>query len=178
MANDLLEYRGYHGSVDFSAEDEIFHGKVQFIESLLIYYGTSVNEIKKEFHDTVDSYLAFCEQNGKEPNKPYTGSFNVRTGPDLHRAAAIAAMKSGKKLNEYVRLAIQEKVDFDNGKVSEATRMASPFRDFLLVESFTSSRVSTITGARAHIAESRQTDIPPEASQATKKTDKPQFSLQ
>ena len=46
---------------------------------------------------------------GKQPNKPFKGSFNVRVGPNLHRAAVIAAGE--KKLNQFVCEAIEEKLE-------------------------------------------------------------------
>ena len=36
-------------------------------------------------------YLEFCAETGKQPEKPFKGSFNVRIGADLHRKATLAA---------------------------------------------------------------------------------------
>ena len=101
MNNDL-EYKGYSGSVEFSAEDKRLFGKVLFVESLLMYSGESVAELESAFQETVDSYLAFCAETGRQPNKPYSGTFNVRTGEDLHRQSAMSGHKLGMSLNEFV----------------------------------------------------------------------------
>ena len=109
--SDDLEYKGYRGSVEYSGEDRVFFGKVLFVDSLLMYHGTSVDEIEQAFKKTVDHYLALCKKTGRTPNKPYSGSFNVRIGSDLHRKAVQAAYNKKINLNEYVTNAIQSAVD-------------------------------------------------------------------
>lgn len=94
MSNDL-EYKGYIGSVEFSAEDKRLFGKVLFIDSLLMYSGESIRELEAAFHETVDAYLELCAAKGREPNKSYSGSFNIRIGSDLHRKCAIEAHRRG-----------------------------------------------------------------------------------
>jgi hypothetical protein len=39
--NNTIEYKGYIGSVEFSAEDQVFYGKVQGIRSLISYLSTT-----------------------------------------------------------------------------------------------------------------------------------------
>jgi predicted HicB family RNase H-like nuclease len=111
IVSDDLEYKGFQGSIEYSAEDRLFFGKVLFIDSLLMYHGASVDEIDHAFKEAVDNYLAHCERAGKSPNKPYSGSFNVRVGTELHRKAAQAARKSGVPLNVYVTQAISAAVE-------------------------------------------------------------------
>ncbi|MBI5119627.1 MAG: hypothetical protein HZA67_01370 [Rhodospirillales bacterium] len=60
--SDLIEHRGYFGSVHFSAEDVVFHGRLEFIRDLVTYEGTTVKGLKRAFHDAVDDYLIFCAQ--------------------------------------------------------------------------------------------------------------------
>lgn len=105
-----LEYHGYTGSVEFSAEDDCLFGKIEFVDDLIMFDGTSVAEIKRAFHAAVDSYLNLCKSQGKEPNPSFKGSFNVRIDRDLHRRAAIAAKQKGITLNEFVKESISEKL--------------------------------------------------------------------
>jgi predicted HicB family RNase H-like nuclease len=100
--SDFLKYKDYQGSVEFSSEDRLFFGKVLFIDSLLMFHGSSVEEIEKSFHDTVDAYIKYCTKNGKPLNKPYSGSFNVRVGPEMHKQAAQTAASLGISLNQYI----------------------------------------------------------------------------
>ena len=43
--NNIMEYKGYVGSVEFSESDGVFFGKVQGIRSLISYEGTSATEL-------------------------------------------------------------------------------------------------------------------------------------
>lgn len=104
--NDILQYKGYYASVHFSADDEVFYGKLLGIDDLVNFEGDSVKQLKKAFHEAVDDYLETCEELGKEPNKTYKGSFNVRISTDLHKEAAIFASVHNISLNDFVKTAI------------------------------------------------------------------------
>jgi len=104
--NDILQYKGYYASLHFSSEDEVFYGKILGIDDLVNFEGASVKELKKAFHEAVNDYLETCEELGKEPNKTYKGSFNVRIPTDLHKAAAISAAILNVSLNDFVRIAL------------------------------------------------------------------------
>ena len=81
---NLLEYKGYYGSVEYSREDALLYGKVLGINSLISYEGESGAELPQEFDGAVDDYLEVCAETGTEPEKTYKGSFNVRIAPQLH----------------------------------------------------------------------------------------------
>jgi predicted HicB family RNase H-like nuclease len=107
---DVLEYKNYYAEVHFNSDDEVFFGKIIGINDLISFEGTTVRELKKAFHEAVDDYLQTCEQLGKEPEKTYKGSFNVRISPDLHRKAARYATLKKMTLNEFVKFAIDKMV--------------------------------------------------------------------
>ncbi len=104
--NDILQYKDYIGSIHFSSEDEVFYGKIVGIDDLVSFEGASVKELKKSFHEAVEDYLESCKEIGKEPNKTYKGTFNIRIGADLHRDAALFAAINNISLNDFVRTAI------------------------------------------------------------------------
>jgi len=106
-----LHYKDFVGSVQFSEEDAVFHGKIVGIKSLVTFEGDSVHAITEDFHQAVDEYLEFCAENGQEPEKPFKGSFNVRVGAELHRKAALTASAQGVSLNALVESAIRQAVN-------------------------------------------------------------------
>ncbi len=108
--NKLLEYNGYYASVDFSAEDEVFHGKLIGINDLVTFEGDSVMELKSAFHEAVEDYLETCKEINKSPDKTYKGSFNVRIPSELHRRAALYASMQKLSLNDFVRKAIDSTI--------------------------------------------------------------------
>ena len=108
--SDSMTYKGYIGTVRYSEEDEVFHGKIEAINDLIMFEGTSVKELKKAFHEAVDNYLETCREMGREPQKPFKGSFNVRIPSELHRKAVERATRMGVSLNQLVQKALEEKV--------------------------------------------------------------------
>jgi predicted HicB family RNase H-like nuclease len=109
MSNNL-HYKNYSGSLEFSEEDAVFHGRVIGIKDTISFEGDNVADLIQDFHAAVDEYLDFCTENGKEPEKPYKGSFNIRIGEELHRDAAIEAATRGISLNALVESAIRQTV--------------------------------------------------------------------
>ena len=108
--SDSMTYKGYIGTVHYSEEDEVFHGKIEAINDLIMFEGTSVRELKKSFREAVDDYLETCKEMGREPQKSFKGSFNVRIPSDLHRKAVERATRMGVSLNQLVQKALEEKV--------------------------------------------------------------------
>jgi predicted HicB family RNase H-like nuclease len=107
----MLEYNGYIGSVEYSDEDEVLHGRLEFIRDLVTYEATDAKGLKQAFHEAVDDYLALCAEEGRKPDVPLKGSFNVRPGRDLHRRAMIVARRKGLNLNAVVSEALQRYLD-------------------------------------------------------------------
>ncbi len=104
--NNCMKYKNFYGSVEYSDEDECFYGKVLGINSLILFEGESVTELKKSFHEMVDEYLEDCKRKGESPEKTYKGSFNVRVTPELHKRAVLRAADEGISLNTLVEKAI------------------------------------------------------------------------
>jgi predicted HicB family RNase H-like nuclease len=105
--SSMLEYKGYLGSVEYSDEDEVLHGRLEFIRDLVTYEGEDAKSIKAEFQEAVDDYLELCEAEGRKADIPLKGSFNVRPGRDLHRRAMIYAKRRGTNLNAVVSDALR-----------------------------------------------------------------------
>jgi len=104
--NDLLQYKGYYAEIHFSAEDEVFYGKLIGINDLVNFEADSVKGLKKAFKETVEDYLETCRNLNKAPDKTYKGSFNVRIPSELHKEAALFAAIKKITLNDFVRYAI------------------------------------------------------------------------
>ena len=107
---DSMEYNGYFGSVHYNDDDKIFYGKVEFIRALVSYEGTDVHSLRAAFEEAVDDYLEFCKETGKQPEKSFKGSFNLRLDPELHRQLVSNAMSEGKTLNTFVKDLLQRAV--------------------------------------------------------------------
>ncbi len=113
--SNIMNYKGYTGSVEFSEADGVFYGKVMGIRALISYEGETAKELVDDFHGAVDDYLSLCEDEGKEPEKAYKGSFNVRISPELHRNAAIFAAAHQMSLNSFVENAVSNELAMQRG---------------------------------------------------------------
>ena len=107
---NTMTYKGYIGSVNYSDKDQVFFGKIEGINGLVNFEGESVKELTEAFHEAVDDYLAYCQDEGIEPDKSYTGVLNVRLTPAIHRQIAMLALQAGLSINAYIKDALEEKV--------------------------------------------------------------------
>ena len=105
---NIISYKGYYGSVEFSDEDNTFFGRIISVNDHITYEGDSIATLREDFENAVDEYLEICSQLGKEPEKTYKGTFNVRITPDLHRELVLYSTSIGKTLNATVEEAIRE----------------------------------------------------------------------
>ena len=114
---NILEYKGYHTKIEFDTGSLTLRGKIEGINDLVNFESKNPEKIEEEFHNAVDDYLEFCKEVGKEPEKEYKGTFNVRIAPELHKKLVIFAMKNGESLNSAVEKAIRKCV-YESEKVS------------------------------------------------------------
>ena len=108
--SNLLEYKGYYGTVEFSATDNVLFGEVIGIIGLISYEGGCINSLKKDFEGAIDYYLEMCAKENVEPQKAYKGKFNVRVSPELHKTLVLYAAANGQTLNSTVEEAIRNYV--------------------------------------------------------------------
>ena len=107
----MLTYKGYHAVTEYREDDRIIFGQVLNLTDTIVFEARSADEVEPAFHGAVDDYLDFCERLGKKPEKAYSGRFNVRIEPDVHRDAALLARASGGSLNDMVKEALKREVN-------------------------------------------------------------------
>lgn len=98
-----LDYKGYSaGPIEFDEDQGLFSGIVVGLRDVVSFAGRNADEIKTAFRESVEDYLAFCAERGKEPDRPYSGNFMVRVDSSLHRNATIRAQSEGMSLNSRI----------------------------------------------------------------------------
>ena len=110
MSKNYLKYKKYVGTVQFDAEDYILHGHVLGINDVISFEGSSVAELEQDFKAAIDDYFETCRTIGKEPEKPFKGSFNLRLDPSLHEILVTGALREGKTLNAFVKDVLEKAV--------------------------------------------------------------------
>ena len=105
MKTKVLNHKGYTGTIDFSLKDNILFGKIIGIDDLVSYEAENLSQLKKSFKEAVEDYLDNCKEIGKNPDKTFSGTFNVRTSNQLHKKLSFLASSRNMKLNEVVNVA-------------------------------------------------------------------------
>ncbi len=100
----MIEYQGYVARVEFDAEASVFHGRVTNSGPYPVatFESTRAGSLRKEFEQSIDTYLAVCEELGVEPRRPTSGTLNVRLGSELHARVAMAAEEAGLSINAWI----------------------------------------------------------------------------
>lgn len=109
--SNVLKYNNYIARVEFSVEDGLLYGKVEGISDLVSFESESATNIEQAFHEAVDDYIQFCQEIGKNPDKSYSGTFNVRVNSDVHKAASYLAIEQNISLNQLVEKALVAFID-------------------------------------------------------------------
>ena len=95
-----MNYQGHQAAVTFDEEADN-------TRDVITFQGRSVDELRTAFKDSVDEYLKFCEERGREPDKPFSGRVALRIPLSLHRTASSAAHAEGKSLNSWLTEAVE-----------------------------------------------------------------------
>lgn len=108
---DYLEYKGYKGTIEYCKEDDCLVGKVIGMhKDLILYEGCTLDEIRKDFEEAVDSYIAGCIADGIKPRRPFSGKLVLRMPSILHEKVTIAAANSGTTINDFINRAISDEL--------------------------------------------------------------------
>lgn len=108
---DIIKYKGFIGSVHFTAEDRVFYGKVKGVNDLITFEGSTVDELEKGFKYMVDEHIKDCHKNNTPLEKSYKGNLNIRLTPELHKKAAYNASMRGISLNQYINDTIRKEIE-------------------------------------------------------------------
>ncbi|MDR1659388.1 MAG: type II toxin-antitoxin system HicB family antitoxin [Desulfovibrio sp.] len=106
----ILTYKGYQGRFEYDPEADIFHGDVLHLTDVVTFQGRSIDELKEALAESVEDYFDLCKEAGKQPQKPFSGRFNVRITPELHQKAAQTAALEGISLNNWIAFAVGKAV--------------------------------------------------------------------
>ena len=104
---DIMKYKGFIGSVHYASEDRVFYGKVEGVNDLITFEGSSVNDLEEGFRYMVDEHIKDSTRKSLPPEKSYKGNLNIRLSPELHKKAAHNAALRGVSLNQYINDALK-----------------------------------------------------------------------
>ena len=96
-----MNYKGFTAKVEFSADDNVFVGRLTGIDDIVMFEAETVDELQSAFREAVDFHIEVCEKTGKNLKKNYSGKLLFRLPSELHARIAETAAKRGKSINEF-----------------------------------------------------------------------------
>ncbi len=99
--NNTINYKGFTAKVEFSADDNVFVGRLIGIDDIVMFEAEAVDELQSAFREAVDFHIEVCEKTGKKLKKNYSGKLMFRLPSELHARIAETAAKRGKSINEF-----------------------------------------------------------------------------
>ena len=109
----MIEYKGYIGVVDFDPEIDLFHGTVINTQDVITFYGASVTELRAEMQKSLEVYFEVCEEQGKMPDKPFSGKLTFETTPELYSRIALNAARRQLEIDVYLQEVLEKVVSAD-----------------------------------------------------------------
>jgi predicted HicB family RNase H-like nuclease len=115
----MFKYRNYIAKLEVDADADVLHGRVLNIGDVttgdvITFQGKTVREAEQAFHRAVDAYIEFCKEQGKEPDKPFSGKLPFRTTPEIHRDIYIAATREDRSINAWMEDILSQAARQDN----------------------------------------------------------------
>ena len=108
----MMEYKGYVAEVEFDDSIDVLHGRI--VNSgpypIATFEATDARELRREFERSVDEYLKWCEEDGVEPRRPFSGKLNLRLGSELHSVVAEAALANRMSINSWIVQALRRSI--------------------------------------------------------------------
>ncbi len=107
---NLMKLYGYNARIEYDEETDQFRGEILGISGGADFYGSSPDELRREFKKSLDLFLEVFKEQGIEPRRQYSGKFNLRFPLELHEKLAMTAEVQGKSLNTLAQEALQRSV--------------------------------------------------------------------
>jgi predicted HicB family RNase H-like nuclease len=107
----MLTYNNYSGIVEYDADGKIFTGEVIGLKDVITFQGRTADELERSFRESIDFYLELCAKDGIHPDRPFSGRFNLRINPEIHRKVAESAASERKSQNQWVAEAIEKALE-------------------------------------------------------------------
>ena len=108
-----MDYKGYIAKVEYDDSVGMLHGEVINAAPypIVTFEATDVDDLRREFHKSIDDYLKWCAEDGVEPRRGFSGKLILRMGPDLHRQVSVEAAANNLSINEWITQTLSREID-------------------------------------------------------------------
>jgi len=110
---EILEYKGYLGTIEYSKADNCLHGKVLGLSRkiCIVYEGYTAEELYNDFRDGIDHYFECCKEDGIQPEKPFNGVLNIQIPFEMHVKMATYVENQGTSIDSFVCNLIERQLE-------------------------------------------------------------------
>jgi len=98
---NVMEIDGFHAVISFDPDINLVRGEFIDLNGGAEFYAGDAESLRREGQTSLKVFLDMCREDGVEPRRQFSGRFNLRLPPDLHRDLAAAAAAEGKSLNAW-----------------------------------------------------------------------------
>jgi predicted HicB family RNase H-like nuclease len=99
---NIMEVEGHKARVEYDPEPDQFRGEILGLNGSADFYGKSPAELRREFKNSLKVSLEVCKEKQISPSREFSGKFNLRIPPRLHREIAARASAENKSINQLV----------------------------------------------------------------------------
>ena len=99
---NTMQINGYRAIIQYDPEIEMFRGEFIGLNGGADFYAKDIEGLQREGKVSLQVFLDMCQEDGVDPQKEYSGKFNLRIQPNLHAEIVARASAAGKSLNQWV----------------------------------------------------------------------------
>ncbi len=99
---NMMKIGDYKAIIQYDPVIDQFRGEFIDLNGGADFYATNIKDLRKEGKKSLKVFLDICKEEGIDPQKKYSGKFNLRVSPELHAKVAAIAFAEGKSLNKCV----------------------------------------------------------------------------
>ena len=111
MDKNIIEYKGYVAKVDYLPDTKELMATSVNIRDVITAVATDAHDLEREFQESVEVYLESCAEDNVDPERPFSGRFNVRMAPELHQKAVLLASSENRSLNDLIVDSLRARVE-------------------------------------------------------------------
>jgi predicted HicB family RNase H-like nuclease len=108
MSTSTFEHKGYVGTIKVDAEAGNLFGRVVNIKGDIFYDGDTLDALEQNMRDAIDGYLVMCQEDGVDPDKPFSGDVRIELDARTHAHLAAAAERRGMSMNQFAVDALKQ----------------------------------------------------------------------
>lgn len=107
---NVMKIDGHDAVIFYDPDIDMLRGEFVGLNGGADFYATTIPRLKAEGARSLREFLAICKERDIDPNKKFSGTFNVRLDKQKHQALATMAAARGVSMNSLIDQAIDHEL--------------------------------------------------------------------